>query len=252
MGCSVLILAKNEEKNICDCISSCQTFADEIIVIDDFSEDRTKELAENAGATVLQHAMNGNWGEQQNFAIAAAKTEWIFFIDADERCTSELACEIKEKIQKKPELAYEVRRINHFKRRLVKYGPLSPDWVCRLMPKNGSSVEGFVHPKICCTVPVAKLDKDMLHFTYSSWNHYERKMKQYSDLAAKKYFSEGRRERFAFSVYARSVFAFLKMYFFKLGFLDGEIGFLFCCGYARYSFDKYVKLYFLTKEEETA
>ncbi len=248
MGCSVLILAKNEENNIVDCIESCRPFASEVVVIDDFSSDKTQELAEAHGARVLKHAMNGNWGQQQNFAIESAQNEWIFFIDADERCTPALAAEIKEKIQAKPEKAYDVRRINHFDRKLVRHGPLSPDWVCRLMPKKGSSVEGFVHPKILCSVPVQKLQKDMIHFTYKDWDHYERKMAQYSTLAAKKYFGEGKRVNSVLSVFFRSFFSFLKMYLLKRGFLDGKLGFLFSCGYARYSFDKYVKLYFLSKK----
>ena len=83
---SVLILARNEENNIKDCIESCN-FADEVIVIDDNSTDKTKEIAEQLGARVINRSMNGDWGGQQTFAIQQAKYEWIFFIDADERCT---------------------------------------------------------------------------------------------------------------------------------------------------------------------
>ena len=86
---SVLILARNEENNIKDCIESCN-FADEVIVIDDNSTDKTKEIAEQLGARVINRSMNGDWGGQQTFAIQQAKYEWIFFIDADERCSPEL------------------------------------------------------------------------------------------------------------------------------------------------------------------
>ena len=78
---SVLILAKNEEKNMQECIESC-SFADEIIVIDDNSDDRTKEISESLGAKVINRSMNGDWGGQQTFAIQQATCDWIFFIDA--------------------------------------------------------------------------------------------------------------------------------------------------------------------------
>ena len=81
---SALILAKNEERNIEACIKTLQ-FADDILVIDDFSTDRTKEIAERLGARVIQRGMNGDWGGQQTFAIQQAKCEWVLFVDADER-----------------------------------------------------------------------------------------------------------------------------------------------------------------------
>ena len=96
---SVLILARNEENNIEECIDSVN-FASEIIVIDDNSTDRTKKLAEAKGARVINRAMNGDWGSQQTFAIEQAKEEWIFFIDCDERVTPELALEIQTKVGK--------------------------------------------------------------------------------------------------------------------------------------------------------
>ena len=87
---SVLILAKNEEDNIADCIKSCQKFAREIIVIDDYSNDNTAKIAGELGAKVIQHSLNGDWGSQQNFAINQANCDWIFFLDADERVDNAL------------------------------------------------------------------------------------------------------------------------------------------------------------------
>ena len=86
---TVLILAKNEEHNMKECLETVD-FADEIIVIDDFSTDKTKEISEAMGAKVIQRSMNGDWGAQQTFAIQQAKNEWIFFLDADERVTPSL------------------------------------------------------------------------------------------------------------------------------------------------------------------
>lgn len=249
MSCSVLILTKNEESNICACIESCRLFATEFIVIDDMSDDRTVELAIAAGAHVFKKPMNGNFGAQQAFSITKANCNWIFFIDADERCTPELTKEIQYLVQEKPANAYVVRRINHFKGQPLKHGPLSPDWVLRLMPREGASVEGLVHQTFNSTAQKKCLSGEMLHFTYNSWEQYEAKMQKYATLAALKYFNEGRRETSVLVTLCRSGFAFLKMYLFKKGFLDGRLGFLFCLGYTRYTFNKYRKLQFLTEHQ---
>lgn len=243
---SLLILAKNEECNIKECIESCP-FADEIIVIDDNSDDRTKEIAESLGAKVINRSMNGDWGGQQTFAIQQASCNWIFFIDADERCTPELSAEIKNTVNKGDKYGYWVRRINHFKHKVVKHGPLSPDWVCRLMPREGSYVEGFVHPKIVHQFKDKRLTKNMLHYTYETWEQYLRKMNQYSTLAAEKSRKEGKTCNFLFDIIFRPAFAFFKMYILKLGILDGMLGYVLCLNYANYTLNKYVKLKYLEK-----
>ena len=94
---TVLILAKNEEKNISDCIKSV-LFADEILVIDDFSTDTTARIAEELGARVIQHSMDGNWGQQKTFGIEQASHPWIYLLDADERVTEPLKEEILKAI----------------------------------------------------------------------------------------------------------------------------------------------------------
>ena len=243
---SLLILAKNEELNVKECIESCP-FADEIIVIDDNSDDKTKEIAESLGAKVINRSMNGDWGGQQTFAIQQASCELIFFIDADERCTPELSTEIKNTVAKGDKYGYWVRRINHFKHKVVKHGPLSPDWVCRLMPREGSYVEGFVHPKIVHQFKDKRLTKNMLHYTYETWEQYLRKMNQYSTLAAEKSKKEGKTCNFLFDIIFRPAFAFFKMYILKLGILDGMLGYVLCLNYANYTLNKYVKLKYLEK-----
>ena len=110
------------------------------------------------------------------------------------------------------------------------------------MPREGSYVEGFVHPKIVHQHKDKKLTKDMLHYTYETWDQYLRKMNQYSTLAAEKSKKEGKKCNFFFDVMFRPAFAFFKMYVLKLGFLDGQIGFMLCANYANYTMNKYVKL----------
>ena len=113
MKLSVLILAKNEEDNIKECIESV-LFADEIIVIDDYSTDSTAEIAQKLGAKVVQRAMDGDWGAQQTFAINQASCDWIYFIDADERMTNKLADEVIKAVKLNEKYTYRNARLNHF------------------------------------------------------------------------------------------------------------------------------------------
>lgn len=250
MDLSVLILAKNEEKNIKECIESV-SFAEEIIVIDDFSVDNTKKIAEEMGAKVYQRSMSGDWGAQQTYAIEKASKKWIFFIDADERVTPELAQEIKETVKADKNYGYWIKRINHFNYELVNYGPLSPDYVCRLMPKEGSYVEGFVHPKIVHKFTDRKMKSNMIHYTYNNWEQYINKMNQYSSLAAEKNFKNRKTMNFILDIILRPLFAFFKMYILKKGFLDGKIGYMLSANYANYTMNKYIKLGYLQEKRKS-
>ncbi|MBF1325951.1 MAG: glycosyltransferase family 2 protein, partial [Megasphaera micronuciformis] len=103
---TALILAKNEERHISECVASV-AFADEVLVIDDFSTDETVALAQASGAKVITHALNGDWSQQRNFAVGEATGDWILFVDADERISPPLADEIRKVIHSGDMKAYE-------------------------------------------------------------------------------------------------------------------------------------------------
>lgn len=109
---TAIILARNEEQHIVDCIKSIQ-FADEILVIDDGSTDQTVSLATELGAKVIPHPLNGDWSQQRRFGISQAQSEWILFVDSDERVSQELAKSIQRAIQGEPK-AYWLHRYNLF------------------------------------------------------------------------------------------------------------------------------------------
>ena len=159
---SALILAKNEERNIKACIETL-SFVDDILVIDDFSTDKTKAIAEKLGARVIQHSMNGDWGAQQTFAIQNAKYEWVLFVDADERISDPLAKEIRSVVETGEQKAYWIKRENRFYHHHATHGVLRPDYVNRLFPAKGSYVEGYVHPQIIAPYPNEKLHGVMYH-----------------------------------------------------------------------------------------
>lgn len=244
---SALILAKNEEENIKDCITSV-SFADEVLVIDDFSTDRTKEIAEQLGARVIQHSMNGDWGAQQTFAIQEATYEWVLFIDADERISTPLAEEILSVVDKGEEKAYWIRRENKFHNNHAVHGVLRPDYVNRLFPAKGSYVTGFVHPQIVTPYTNSKLKHVMYHYTYDNWNQYFNKFNNYTTLAAAKYKENHKPCHFVRDIILRPLWAFFKVYILNGGFKDGKMGWVLSVNHYFYTMTKYVKLYHLYKD----
>lgn len=247
---SVVIVARNEERNIAACLESVG-FANEIVLVDDFSTDDTVEIAEKFGAKIFQRAMAGDWGAQKTFAIEQATQPWILLLDCDERITPELAGEIRERVSANEKIAYSIKRINHFKGIRVNHGVLRPDFVLRLLPRAGTRVEGFVHEKVISPYEIRRLRAPMLHFTYEKWSAYLNKFEKYTRLAAEKAFAEGKRAKFFGDIIARPAFAFFKMYVLQGGFLDGKIGWLLSVNHYFYTEMKYVRLYFLARERES-
>ena len=246
MNLSVVILAKNEENNIKDCLASVK-FADDVVVIDDFSTDKTKTIAEAMGARVIQRAMAGDFGGQQTFAIEQAKAPWILILDADERISEPLAQEILVAVQANEQNAYWMQRENKFHFNKATHGVLRPDWVCRLMPKKGTYVEGYVHQAIITPYPRKNLHNVMYHYTYDNWNQYFNKFNNYTHLSAEKYKKAGKPVHFLPDIVLRPLWAFLKVYIFEGGFLDGKMGWILSVNHYFYTMNKYVKLYYLYK-----
>lgn len=247
---TVLILAKNEEKNIADCVRSA-LFADEIIVIDDFSTDNTAKIAQDLGAKVCQRAMAGDWGAQQTFAIQQASSKWVFFLDADERFTPELVAETKQAIAKDELYAYKVPRLNYFMGEVVRYCGWYPDYGEHLVPRENFRVEGFVHPTFVHNYPTKYFKNHMIHYPYVSWDQYFHKFNLYTRLAAEKNYAKGKRANFFFDIMVRPFFAFFKMYILKRGILDGRTGLTLSALHFFYTMTKYVRLYTLQKQKET-
>ncbi len=246
---SALICAKNEINNIEACIQTL-AFADEVVVIDDHSTDETVSKARSCGAKVFVRSMNGDWSSQRNFGINRCNGDWILVVDADERVTQELADSVLEKINKGEKKAYEVRRNNCFRFNKATHGILRPDWVVRLFPKDNSEYIGLVHEKLETPYSKEKInDGVLLHFTYDNWDSYFGKFDRYTRLMAKQNYSEGKRAHFFLDIVLRPVWAFFKVYFLNMGFLDGRLGFIFSVNHYFYTMTKYVRLYYLDKND---
>ncbi len=249
---SVLILAKNEEKNIAPCIESVKSFADEIIVIDDFSADSTAEICKSFGVRVIQRELAGDWGSQKTFAIQQATCDWIFIIDADERATPELGEEIKKILAADDKkFAWRMARLSYFFGKPLKHGGWFPDYVTRLLPREGTRAEGLVHEKIIHQCVEKKIDssKYLIHYTYRNWEHYFDKMNTYSTLMAKRMSEEGKKTG-VLEIIFRPLWAGFRMYVLRGGFLDGIIGLCLSAFNVFYTMSKYVKLYYYEKEND--
>lgn len=242
---SVVLLTRNEEGNLRDCLQSCD-FAKELIVVDDESSDRTVDIALEFGARVIRRSLAGNWGEQKTFAIQQASQPWLLLIDADERVSPQLRQSIFQAVyHKEAKHAYWIQRENHFVSGKVTHGCLRPDWVLRLIPKEGAHAVGKVHESVVSPFPQSKLKGRFIHYPYRSWDSYYKKIDVYSRLAADRYLEEGKNCRFVRDVVFRPMWAFFKVYFLNLGFLDGKLGFIFSMNHYFYTMAKYVRYYYL-------
>ena len=247
----VIIPTRNEEVNISDCIDSC-SFAEEIIIIDDFSTDRTVEIAKSKplNIQIVQRALNGDFGSQYTFGLEFASQPWVLFIDADERVSEDLKKSICQAIALQTPHRYWIQRTNFYKHHPMRHGVLRPDWVARLMPRDGALVKGLVHQEFLSPHSDAKLAGHLFHNPYRSWEHYFGKFTKYTDLSAEKYFSSGKRCSFVRDIVLRPLWAFFKINILNRGFLDGRYGWIFSVYHYFYTMTKYVKLYDLQENAE--
>jgi glycosyltransferase involved in cell wall biosynthesis len=248
---AVLILTKNEEKNIEDCIRSAM-FADEIVVIDSGSTDRTIGMAESAGARVVVHPMTEQgFAGQRNYALTQTDADWVCYLDADERITPEAAEDIRAAVEADAPSAYKIKRMNIVFGQLMRYGEHRPDYVVRLFPRACVKWSGVVHegPVLGTGLMIRVIKGCLHHYTYTDWDRYFEKFNQYTTLMAKKMQENGRSVSFA-DILFHPVFAFFRFYILRLGFLDGKQGFIFAVNHYYYTMIKYVKLYYLQKKEQ--
>jgi len=250
---SVIILAKNEEKRIGDSIKSVSEWADEIIVIDDVSSDKTKELSENLGAKVIVKKMEIE-GRHRNWAYKQAKNDWVISIDADERLTDDLKNEVRELLGKNPkENAFTIPRRNFIGDYWIKWGGLYPSPQLKLFRKEKFKWEEVeVHPRAFLDGECGHLTKDLIHYTYRNWGDFLGKVNKQTTLEARKWYKlsleNPKKARYKMNIphaLWRVMDRFVRTFFLKRGYRDGFIGFMiayFASLYQIMSFAKYREL----------
>lgn len=245
---SVITLALNEEHNIADCLESVK-WADEILVIDSGSTDRTVDLAKRYTNNVLTVEWKG-YGATKNYALQRATGEWILWLDADERVPNDLAEEIRRVIHLNDSsfAGYNVARRAFFLGKWIRHCGWYPGRVTRLFRKSKSLfTESNVHEQIIVEGAIGELKNDLVHFTDPNLAHYFYKFNRYTTLAAQDLQKAGK--KFTISdIIVRPFFTFVKMYLVKRGFLDGIQGFILCVASSAYVFTKYAKLWELERE----
>jgi len=238
MKISATVIVKNEEKNIADCLMSLD-FADEIVVVDSGSSDRTKEICCRYPNVRFHERPWEGFGRQKNLAADLAINDWILNVDADERVTPEMLSAIRS-----VDLQYtcfRVGRRNYFAGRWVRYCGWYPDYNIRFYDRRrGRFSERSVHEAVECDGQIGLLQGDLLHYTYDGISDYLKRMERYSSLAAGEIVARGKVPGWP-SLVGRPLFTFLKMFLLKRGFLEGYLGFQLSALYACYTFVKYAK-----------
>lgn len=247
---SVIIITYNEENNIELCLDSVKEIADEILVVDSQSTDRTEEICLAKGARVVQHPFN-NFVEQKNFATHEAKYDHVFSIDADEYVSEELKQSILSIKKNWKYDAYEMKRLNNYCGQWIKHSGWYPGWKPRIFERSKGKWDGIlVHEtlKMDEGTSMGQLDGDLLHNAYSSVSEHFHKTNRYTDLTAQEAFSKGKKSGFVKIVLSPFV-RFIRDYIVKGGFRDGYYGFVICRISALATFLKYSKLLYMWREE---
>lgn len=226
---SASLITYNEEGNIAAILDDLG-FADEILVIDSFSTDKTVEIVKSySNVQLFQHPFE-NFSEQRNYAIGLASNPWILFIDGDERLTPELKQEIIQIIQEKKSCsAYNIHRIFMFKNTKLHFSGWQTDKIFRLFQKDKAhySSQKIVHEKLIVTGAIGKLKNELVHYSYDDYSSYKQKMVLYGKLKAKEEFEKGTKPVF-FHFYIRPLYQFVYQYVIRLGILDGKNGIIIC------------------------
>lgn len=253
MKISAVIIAGNEEQKIATAIESVQ-WADEVVVIDSESTDRTRDIAEAMGCRVVVRKWTG-FAEQKQFGVDSALNDWIFSLDADEIVSDELRREI-EMIGNIPEnrnaAGYSIPRLSYYMDRPIRHSGWYPDWQLRLFDRRRAGWnDAIVHEsvKVFNGEAVEKLKGEILHFSVdNATQHHSMIGTRYAPLSARKMFDSGRRTT-RIEVMMAGPLAFVTTFFLRAGFLDGFPGYCIARFAAQHAFLKYLILFELQSKE---
>lgn len=241
MKIAAALITLNEEHNVGECLESVR-WADEQVVVDSGSTDKTVEIARKYTPQVSFHSFK-NFADQKNHALSKVKSDWVFFIDADERVTPELEREIRTAAATGDEAAYRVPRQTHFFHRRLRFSGTQDDAPIRLFPKNKVRFEQPVHEHIQTELPVKTLKSALIHHSTRDLEHYKMKLHQYTDLEIETMVLKGRRA-YMWDPILRPLAKFMTLYFFQGGILDGIAGLQYAglsSYYQHLKYSKYLK-----------
>lgn len=245
MSLSVILITKNEEANLKDCLESV-SFANEIIVVDSQSSDKTQEIAQSFGAKLEITSDWPGFGPQKNRALNLATQEWVLSIDADERVTPELKEEILAVISSKNAAnCYAIPRSSWYCGRFMKHSGWYPDYVDRLFKRGTAKFsDHLVHERLLPDDPVAKLKNHFLHYSFRDFSQVLKKVDAYSTASAEQAYLKGKRSSVGKAI-GHGLWAFFRTYFLRRGFLDGSQGLALAISNAEGTYYRYIKIWLL-------
>jgi glycosyltransferase involved in cell wall biosynthesis len=239
---SAIILTKNEEKQILDCLNTLE-FVDEVIVVDDNSIDKTTSIAQKWGAKVFTRSMNQDYSAQSNFGAHKAKNNWVLFIDADERVSKDLQQEILQTLKSSQNISgYYLKRKDFIWGKWLTHGEVGTFKSLRLFQKNKGKWIRRVHPHVDIKGAIGHLKNPILHYPHQNLHKFINSIDRWSTWHAKANNEEGKIATL-FKITFYPIGHFVKNYIFRLGFLDGMQGFVFACLMSAHSYLAWSKLW---------
>lgn len=245
---SVVIITFNEERNIERCISSVKDITDDIVVVDSFSEDKTKEICEFHKVRFLEHVFQGHI-EQKNWALQQAKYNFVLSLDADEALDDVLKSSIVEAMKNPQFDGYYMKRLTNYCGKWIKHCGWYPDLKLRLWNRTKGKWDGInPHDKFVMQndTITTQLVGNILHYSYYNIEEHIKQINYFTEISAKAYHKK-RKTSGKLKILIKPIAKFIKDYFLKLGFLDGYYGFIICSVSAFATFLKYIKLQELNK-----
>jgi len=245
---SVCIITLNEEKDLPRALGSVKGVADEIVVVDCGSKDRTQQIAREHGAAIFERAWT-SYEEQWNFAAACAANEWILVLAADEELSPEMRAAVLEWKQQEPKFpVYEVARRAWYLGAWIKHCGWYPDYQRRLYRRDLARFSGIIHEVLRFEGQPGRLRGDLLHYTMSSFADHEDKVERYTTLAARQMYESGKRS-WRGAMWFATPWTWFHNFVVRLGFLEGYRGWLISRMAARGTWLKFKKLGKLIAEE---
>ena len=242
---SVAIITYNEERNIERCIRSVQPVADEVVVIDSFSTDRTKEICRSLGVRFVEHAFAG-YVQQKNFALTQLTHPYVLSLDADEALSETLQQSILRVKDSSPSQAYRFNRLTNYCGQWIRHCGWYPDTKTRLWERAAGRWGGeSIHESVVlrAQTAVSWLEGDILHYSFYSIADHATTANNFSEVAAREAIRSGRKVNWLVHVFLNPIFTFVKKYFFQQGFRDGYYGWVICVLSSYANFLKYSKIY---------
>jgi glycosyltransferase involved in cell wall biosynthesis len=251
MKISVVIITKNEERNILRCLNSVQDVADEIVVVDSGSTDDTAAICEQFGVKFVHQDWLG-YSEQKNFANSLATNDWILSIDADEELSDELKQSIfKYKNQHMPhDIVFSMNRLTNYCGHWIRHCGWYPDRKIRIWNRTVGQWQGEIHETLEFSTKVKEkvLKGNLLHYSFETAQDYENQQFKFAKMRGQHYFMKGKKHA-SFYMVVSPIFSFIQHYFFQLGFLDGADGWHICLTTAKATRMKYKTLKELTDKK---